>query len=89
MKKRSTVFSLLVEVVQHIVVHQKSCGTARGIFVCPQNGMNNKDINVLGLKPQMKNHFVLKHQTDEKEQCQLFFILGLYNLLGQCLCLLN
>nr|QWQ51289.1 RNA polymerase beta'' subunit [Dickinsia hydrocotyloides] len=29
----------LVEVVQHIVVRRKDCGTARGIFVSPRNGM--------------------------------------------------
>nr|YP_010555607.1 RNA polymerase beta'' subunit [Eryngium foetidum]UYR22350.1 RNA polymerase beta'' subunit [Eryngium foetidum]UZP15558.1 RNA polymerase beta'' subunit [Eryngium foetidum] len=29
----------LVEVVQHIVVRRKDCGTARGISVSPQNGM--------------------------------------------------
>nr|YP_010273698.1 RNA polymerase beta'' subunit [Dinetus racemosus]UKO32106.1 RNA polymerase beta'' subunit [Dinetus racemosus] len=29
----------LVEVVQHIVVRREDCGTIRGIFVSPQNGM--------------------------------------------------
>nr|YP_009135601.1 RNA polymerase beta'' subunit [Zizania aquatica]AIM53776.1 RNA polymerase beta'' subunit [Zizania aquatica] len=32
----------LVEVVQHIIVRRRDCGTTRGIFVSPQNGMTEK-----------------------------------------------
>nr|YP_010548812.1 RNA polymerase beta'' subunit [Sporobolus diandrus]UYL25050.1 RNA polymerase beta'' subunit [Sporobolus diandrus] len=32
----------LVEVVQHIIVRRRDCGTIRGIFVSPQNGMTEK-----------------------------------------------
>nr|YP_009642159.1 RNA polymerase beta '' subunit [Catapodium marinum]QCD14604.1 RNA polymerase beta '' subunit [Catapodium marinum] len=32
----------LVEVVQHIIVRRKDCGTIRGISVSPQNGMTEK-----------------------------------------------
>nr|YP_009649701.1 RNA polymerase beta '' subunit [Desmazeria sicula]QCD14687.1 RNA polymerase beta '' subunit [Desmazeria sicula] len=32
----------LVEVVQHIIVRRKDCGTIRGISVSPQNGMREK-----------------------------------------------
>ncbi|KAG5586134.1 hypothetical protein H5410_046568 [Solanum commersonii] len=31
--------SRLIEVVQHIIVRRTDCGTARGIFVSPQNGI--------------------------------------------------
>ena len=32
----------LVEVVQHIIVRRTDCGTIRGIYVSPQNGMTEK-----------------------------------------------
>jgi DNA-directed RNA polymerase subunit beta' len=32
----------LVEVVQHIIVCRRDCGTIRGICVSPQNGMTEK-----------------------------------------------
>nr|YP_009566386.1 RNA polymerase beta' subunit [Neottia cordata]QBB09975.1 RNA polymerase beta' subunit [Neottia cordata] len=33
----------LVEVVQHIIVRRTDCGTIRGIFVSPRNGMTEKN----------------------------------------------
>jgi DNA-directed RNA polymerase subunit beta' len=32
----------LVEVVQHIIVHRRDCGTIQGISVSPQNGLTEK-----------------------------------------------